>query len=138
MADLGTAGLIGGIINAIVMIPLSALALMISTKIFKLADSSYKTAIKIAFILGILSILLTVIGYFVPAIAGIAFWLGVVIISIIVALWLIKSSYKVEWGKAALVWLVWFVLNLIVAFVVALILGVLLLIIGVSALVATG
>ncbi len=118
------AGLISSIVIAIIMIPLNALLLMISTKIFKIKDSSYKTAIMVTLILGIVSIVLQVIGYFLPAVGKIIFWLSMAIVSIILALWLIKSKYNLDWGKSALVWLVWFVLSIVVGIILAVIVGI--------------
>ena len=134
MVSLGMLGLIIGIVTIIIMIPLNALLLMISTKIFKIKDSSYMTAIKVACILGVVSIVLSIIGNFLPTIGQIIFWLSMIIVSIALALWLIKSMYTLDWGKAALVWLVWFVLSLIVGFILGLIIGVIVIMIGLGAL----
>lgn len=117
---------------ALVMIPIDALLLMISTKIFKVKDSSYKTAIKITAILGIASIILIVLGNFVPTIALYLTWISLVLVSIILAIWLIKVTYKLELGKSILVWLVWLVLSLVIAFVVAIVVAMILVTIGIS------
>ncbi len=137
MADLGAlgmAGLIVSIVTQLIMIPLNALILMISTKIFKTADSSYKTAIKITAILGIVSIVFVIIGYFLPTIGQIIVWLSLIVVSVVLALWLIKSNYSLDWGKTALVWIVWIVLSLIVAFILGLIIAFILVMIGIGAL----
>jgi hypothetical protein len=130
MASLGMASLIIGIVTTIIMIPLNALLLMISTKIFKIKDTSYMTALKVAAILGVVSIVLSVIGNFLPTVGQIIFWLSMIIVSIVLALWLIKSMYSLDWGKAALVWLVWFVLSLIVGFIFALIIAAIVVLVG--------
>lgn len=134
MVSLGMSVLIISIVTAIIMIPLNALVLMISTKIFKIKDSSYMTALKVAAILGVVSIVLTIIGNFLPTIGQIIFWLSMAIVSIILALWLIKSMYSLDWGKTALVWLVWFVLSLVVGFIIGLIIGVIVVMVGLGAL----
>jgi len=122
---LGIYGLIAQVIVGLIMIPLSALLLMISTKIFKISDSSYKTAIKVALLVQIASIIFTVIQYFLPApidsIVGILQW---ILVTILLGLWLVKKSYNLDWGKGALVWLVWAVLSVVLAFVLALIIGI--------------
>ena len=134
MASLGMMALIISIVTTIIMIPLNALLLMISTKIFKIKDTSYMTALKVAVILGVVSIVLSIIGNFLPTIGQIIFWLSMAVVSIILALWLIKSMYSLDWGKTALVWLVWFVLSLIVGFILALIIGVIVVMVGLGAL----
>lgn len=135
MADIGYVSLIISIVVALIMIPLNALLLMVSTKIFKLKDSSYKTAIKVTLILGIVSIVLSIIGYFLPTIGQIIYWISMIIVSIVLALWLIKKNYSVGWGKSALVWLIWFILSLIVGFIIAAIVGVIIFMLGLGAMI---
>ena len=115
--------IIQSVIITLITIPLSALLLMLTTKIFKLTDQSYKTAIKITAILGAINLILGILASSIKSLSlvlTIAQW---VVISILLAMWLIKSSYQLDWGKTLLVWLVWFVfyiiLFIIIIFVVA-------------------
>jgi len=133
MVDTGISSLITSLILLAIMIPLNGLLLMISTKIFKLKDKSYKTAIMVTLILGVVSAVLQIIGYFLPSVGQIIYWLSMAIVSIILALWLIKTKYKLDWSKAALVWLVWFLLSLAAGFIIGMIFGIIMAIIFVGA-----
>ena len=120
---MATSAIIQSLIITVITIPISGLLLMLTAKIFELADQSYKTAIKITAILGVINL---VLGILASSIASLSLALTIaqwVIISILLALWLIKSSYQLDWGKTLLVWLVWFVfyilLFIIIIFVVA-------------------
>jgi hypothetical protein len=110
------------VIIAVVMIFLSALLLMISTKIFKLKDQSYMTALKIALIIYVINFILGLIGLAATAVAMVMTILSIIVL-ILLGMYLIKRFYKIAWGKAALTWLVWFILTLIVGFIIALIIG---------------
>ncbi len=113
--------LIPSLIITLIIIPLNALLLMLTTKMFKIADSSYKTAIKLTAILGVLGFLIGVLSTFVKSLSfyiTIAQW---ILISILLAVWLIKSFYNLDWGKTLLVWLVWFILYIILAFLIGII-----------------
>ena len=115
------------IVLDLIMIPISALLLMLSTKIFKLSNTKYLTAIKITAILGVISIIITVIGKYAPTIGLYATFISIILVSILLAMWLIKSSYKLDWGKSILVWLVWFIFELVAAFVIGMIVAAVLL-----------
>ena len=128
--------LVSQLVIDIVMIFLGALLLMISTKIFKTSDSSYMSALKITAILGVISIVGSIIGNFVPTIAAIISYLVLGLGNIVLAVWLIKRNYSLEWGKAILVWLVWFVLSIIAAIIIGMIVAVILVAIGISAIAA--
>ena len=43
------------------------------------------------------------------------------VVMILLGMFLIKTFYKIEWGKAALTWLVWFVFSLVAGLIVGLI-----------------
>ena len=115
------------IVLDLIIIPISALLLMLSTKIFKLSNTKYLTAIKITAILGVISIIITVIGKYAPTIGLYATFISIILVSILLAMWLIKSSYKLDWGKSILVWLVWFIFELVAAFVIGMIVAAVLL-----------
>jgi len=105
------------------MIFLSALVLMFVAMMFKLSDKKYKTALKITAIVGVIGIVFNVLAYLIPSAAVALGVLSLIIGSIIVAIWLIKKTYKLEWGKSLLVWLVWIVLEIVVAFIIGLIIA---------------
>lgn len=111
-------GLIGGaaagamaIVFAVIGIAINSLFLWLSVvKIFKLKDKSFKKPFMIALIAGIVGF---VLGY-IPVIRG---WIGWVLVSALI-IYLVKDRYKTDWPKAILVWLVYFVLSMIAAFIV--------------------
>lgn len=99
------------VVVGIVLIFLGALILMFSTKIFKLKDVRYKSALKVTVIIYGISIIYTTIKYFLPKtnllislIIGFVYFL---LVSILLSMFLIRKVYRLKWGKAALVWLVW-------------------------------
>ncbi len=127
-----TGSFVVSLIASVIMIPLGGLLLMLSAKIFKLADQSYKSALKVAAIVGVAALVFTFIG---SLSASLTFAMGIlsfVLVSVLLALWLIKKTYSLEWGKAILVWLVWFVFSLIATFIIAAVVGVLLVALGLS------
>jgi len=109
------------IISFVVMTILGSLILMLSAKIFKLKDQSFMTALKIVLILYVITLVLGLIGL---AALNIALIMSILSFIVVIALgiYLIKKFYKLDWGKAVLVWLVWFILSLIVGFIIGLIL----------------
>lgn len=110
------------VIVTVVMAILSALLLMVSAKIFKLKDQSFKTAIKVTLILYVINFVLSLIGIFSLKTAVVMSVLSFIVL-IVLGMYLIKKYHALDWGKAALVWLVWFILSLIVGFIIAAILG---------------
>ena len=127
--------ILGSFILLVILIPISALMLMISTKIFKIDDSSFKTAILIAAIAGAVSFVIRVLGSLIPVGVGTAI-VSVLLIVVVcgVMLYLIKMKYVLDWGKAALVWLIWLVFYLVAALIVSSILAAILLAAGLMAL----
>ena len=135
---MGSGTLVFQIILTVVSIPISALLLMLSTKFFKVTDQSYLTALKTAAITGAAGLVLSAVGM---QSLGLAIVLGVInfiLVSVLLSLWLVKKFYSLEWKTAALVWLVWFVLGLIAAFLIAMVLAVIMVAIGLSAMTAGG
>lgn len=109
------AGIGAGLVMAVVGILLGALFLWISAaKIFKMKDKSFKTPLTIAAIVGVVSYVLG----FVPLLN----MLGAVV-AIVLAVWLIKTRYNVDWVKAILVWLVYFVLSIVAGMIIAFLIG---------------
>lgn len=116
------------LITALITIPLNGLLLMLTTMIFKVADQSYKTAIKVTAILGAIGFVIGIIGPLtnMPSLSAglIIMVVQWVLVSILLALWLIKSNYQLDWGKTLLVWLVWFIMSIVAYFIIAMIVGV--------------
>ena len=135
---MGSGTLVFQIILTVVSIPISALLLMLSTKFFKVTDQSYLTALKTAAITGAAGLVLSAVGM---QSLGLAIVLGVlnfILVSVLLSLWLVKKFYSLDWKTTALVWLVWFVLGLIAAFLIAMLLAVIMVAIGLSAITAGG
>jgi hypothetical protein len=102
------------LILAMFIIPISALFLKLTTKIFKLQDASYGTAFKVAAILGGVGIIVNLILSFISSI------LIIIIIYLVFAffgLWLLKKNYFVSWGKTVGVLLVWTIFSAIIIFI---------------------
>lgn len=135
---LGSGTLIFQVILTAVTIPISALLLMLSTKFFKVSDQSYMTALKTAAVTGAAGLVLSAVGSFNLGLALIMGVLNFILVGILLSLWLVKTFYSLDWKTAALVWLVWFVLGLVAGFIIALILGIVLVAIGLSAMKAGG
>ena len=118
------------LVTVIVMIPLSAALLMLTTMMFKLKDKSYLTALKVAAIVGpaglVLNILLTALGLNTIVISLIS----ILLVSIILAVYLVFLFYKLDFGKALLVWLVWMALSFVIGMIVGLILAMIFVMIG--------
>ena len=96
---------------------------MLTTKVFKLADQSYKTAVKVTSILGMIGFVLVIVAY---SFGGIDLFILIVqwaFISTLLALWLIKSFYQLNWGRAFHVWQAWFVLYITLFFIIIFVLG---------------
>ena len=83
------------VITTIVMIFLGALLLLISTKIFKLKDQSYMTALKVALIIYVINFVLGLIG---TAALSVAIVMGVLsfLVLILLGMYLIKKYYKLD------------------------------------------
>ena len=108
-------------IATIIMIFLSSLLLWLTAKyFFKLKDTAYKTALIVAAIVGAVVGLLGSINLYIDSTVLIVISL---LVEMVLGLFLIKRFYKLEWNKTALVWLVWFVLNIIVTFIMGLIIS---------------
>lgn len=109
---MAAAGMGVGVVLAVIGIVLGAVFLWLSAaKIFKLSDKSFVTPLTIAAITGVVGFVLGLIPF-----VNMIGWL----VTIILAIWLIKTKYRVDWGRAVLVWLVYFVLSLIAMFIVGL------------------
>jgi len=93
-----------GIVLLLVSIVIGALFLWLSAKIYKLHNKSFTTPLLISAIVSVVSYVLG----FIPLLNYI-----VLPLTIVLGVWLIKDKYRVDWGKAVLVWLVYFALSFI-------------------------
>ena len=110
------------IVTTIVMLFLSALLLLVSAKIFKLKDQTYKTALKVTLIIFVINFILGLIGLALLSVAVVMAVLSFLVL-ILGGLYLIRKYYNLDWGKAALTWIVWFILTLIAGFIISMIMG---------------
>ncbi|MBI4150962.1 hypothetical protein HY492_02440 [Candidatus Woesearchaeota archaeon] len=118
MAMFGAAvGFVGGLIFAVIGILISSVLLWITAKLFKL-KGGFSVAFMIALIVGVVSFLAQWILGLIPFIGA---FLGP-LVSLVLAIWLgitqIKGKYKVDTGKAVLVWLVWFIMSVVLGMIV--------------------
>ena len=103
------------IVITIIMIPLNALLLMLTTKMFKLAEQGYKKAFLITLATGFIGLVFSI---YIGEVANIRLPMAVsswVLVGILISAGLIKKNYELDWDKALLVWLVYFLLSLVVA-----------------------
>jgi len=111
------------IISLIVMIPLSALGLWISGKIFKIKIDYVKALLPAAILVGV-GFLISIPQWFMTSIAimlgisGLGFIVGLALY-----LTLPKLFFNLEWGKGLLVGLVWFGIMLVAGFIVGIVIG---------------
>ena len=104
------------IITTIIMVIVGILLLILSAKIFKLKNQSFKTALKIVLIIYVINIVFGLIGLFSFGFAILMLILSFLIL-VILGIYLVKKYYNLDWGKSILVWLVWFILLLIAGFI---------------------
>ena len=117
--------IVQSLIGVIVTVPLSALVLMLTAKMFKLEDTTFKTAIKLTLIIGVIAFLIDSLAATVlAAAAGTVGLFQFLLVNIVLAAVLISKLYKLDIKKTLLVWLVWFLLSLLVAIVVGIIIGI--------------
>lgn len=119
--------LITSLILTIILTPLNALILKLITKWFKLENTDYSTSFKITFILAILGLVMVALISFVQSFATVIYMVFS-IISIILALWLIKNNYDIETGKTILILIIWgiisIIINLILIIVITMLVGI--------------
>ncbi len=102
-----------GIVMAIVGLFVGAFFLWLSAaKIFKTKDKSFKTPL-------IISLIVSVVSYVLGLLTLHA--LINLIIVIVLAVYLVKSNYKVDWGKAVLIWIVYYVLLIVAMAIIGMI-----------------
>ncbi len=102
-----------GIVLAIVGLFVGAFFLWLSAaKIFKTKDKSFKTPL-------IISLIVSVVSYVLGLLTLHA--LINLIIVVVLAVYLVKSNYKVDWGKAVLIWIVYYVLLIVAMAIIGMI-----------------
>jgi|SRR3989344_4899412 len=122
---ISTLGVISGLVTTIVFIFVDALLLMLSAKIFKLRDTSYRTGVIVsAIVLGfmwVVGILVSLVFNVDPnslagadlaqigSVLGAALGIGLVtfLLGLFLATLFIRQFYGEEWGRSALVMIVW-------------------------------
>lgn len=124
--------LIISLISFVVTVPLSALALFISCKIFK-QDIQYSKSIIPALIIGVIGLIFGLIiqitsNWIVAIIiAGFSF-----IVSLALYLTLPKLMFNLEWNKGIVVGIVWCGFMLVISLVIGVIAGIIAVAIGIS------
>ena len=110
----GTKILVSMIVLA-VTIPLSALLLFLTLNFFNVKNRRYSYALLTALIIGVISLFS---GLFLTNIMSTTLLtvIQLVVLSVITAL-LLNEKYNIGWGKSFIVWLIWTILNYILAFV---------------------
>ncbi len=106
---MGELGMGAAVVLTLVGIVLGAVFLWLSARIFKLHDKSFMTPLTIAAIVGVVGYILGLIP-FVNMVGG--------LVTIVLGVWLIKDKYRLHWGKAVLVWLVYFALAIVAMLVI--------------------
>ncbi len=113
---------------------LNSLLLFLTTKLFKTADQSFKSAIMVAGIVGIANLVFGFVrdgtSNFGIAAASLLGNLGVsllgfISISGVLAVALLKKIYTLDLGKTMLIWLVWTSCSLVITFIAGIVIGVL-------------
>ncbi len=135
------------LITAIIFIPINALILLAVTKLFKLANSRFLTALKTAAVAGaILFAIQQIIGVFSEALlmptAGVGMLLGIgglvflitIILTVLVNSYAVKVFYKEKTSKAFLVGIAWAIVNLILAMII----GAIMVAIAIAIVIGTG
>jgi hypothetical protein len=103
-----------GIVMAIVGLFVGAFFLWLSAaKIFGTKDKSYKTPL-------VISLIVSVVSYVLGMIGAINSWITLIVV-IILAVYLVKSNYKVDWSKAIMIWLVYYVLMIVAMAIIGMI-----------------
>lgn len=123
-----------GLITTVIGILVSALILMVVARMFKLSDKSYKTALFVAGIAGIANYVLQLIGLKGTLMTS----LSIVGVGIAMTLWLIKYKYSLDWGKSALVWLVYFLIGIAVGWITVVVIGIIAGTLGIAPMMAQG
>lgn len=112
-------GIMAYSIASLVWIPLGALFLWLSTKIFGVKRAGYFKALGITFMIHFIYGLVLILMYLVPGRVLLKVFLGVFMFLIWFPLsWIIvRNWYGMKWMKALLVWLVWMAFTMILGWV---------------------
>jgi len=138
MADVQMLGsgmqLVMSLVGFIVLLPISALILWVSGRIFKVGIPYVKALIPAA-IIGVVGILISLPSVMMQNIA-VSMGTGIINFLVGLALYLVLPKYifNLEWKTGLLVGLVWFVLMIVVGLIVGMILGIIFLAVTLSGL----
>ncbi len=91
------------------------ISLWLTSLIFRLKDTSFKTAFNVMIIVGPIAALSQLFILFSGPIFFYKVPIPVLLVASLLALWLIKRRYFLEWKKTVLLWLVWIVFSLILS-----------------------
>ncbi|MBS3128455.1 hypothetical protein J4410_04890 [Candidatus Woesearchaeota archaeon] len=113
--------IIGIIIPMIILIPLSALLLMASTRMFKTKDQRYSSAIKTTAWIYLVYIILGIILSFIPQVLDYLFLVDVLrFIALALFAWfLVKKRYELEQAESIKVFVVWYAFDILLYWAVA-------------------
>lgn len=117
------------LVFALVFIPINGLLIMLATKLLKLKNRRYRTAISIAAITGGASFLFSVLGILIKHEFIMAF-VSFVLVAILLKVWLLMRFYHIDLGKAALVWLLWLGLAIVLGIVLGILFFILAMVVG--------
>jgi len=119
-------------ISTAVFFALNGLFLKLISSWLEFSDDDWKTAYKVALYAGLVSFGLSMIPAFFSAfflttgrIAALVINVLFAAVNAVVFIWFIRKYYDETWGRAALAWLIIFVINIIVGFILGLVIGVL-------------
>ena len=103
---------------------LFSLILMFVTKLFKLKDTTYKTAMKVTLFVIILSFISGLLQYFINPSPFVFDPIGFLFLFIVgfLAIWLVKKQYFLDWGKAVGVGVIWYVISTFISGIILFIL----------------
>jgi hypothetical protein len=111
-------------ISALIFVAVNGLVLKWLAGLFKLnVKESWKLAYTVALFAGIVSFVLGFFPIFIVSLAGLTATIIFFAINAVVLVYLIMRFYKLEIGKALLMWLGVFIADLIIGFVIGLIIG---------------
>ena len=113
------------VMGGVISIFLSAFFLWIVSKLFRLKDKSFGMALKIAAFVGIIGMAL---NFFLKGALSIVIF----IITLMLAVALVRKFHEVSWGKSCLVAFVWVIISATAAILVAFVLGMFFLGLGVT------
>ena len=111
-------------ISAAIFVGINGLVLWWLSGLFKLKNRRPKIAFTVALYAGIVSFILALFPSIIPVLAAIIPTLIFFVINAAVLIYLIMRFYKIMIGKAIIMWLGIFIVNVIIGFLIGLIIGI--------------